>query len=400
MLSPDQVASQGPGGFLNLNGGATDPYYARADGSSYPTFVAACDAVPAEARRNRTVTVAGKEYWWLEADLSDAGLVAKIAPAGTQLTANQKAALDAADSPTATNFYITKSGLIAKVDSYSVITAAGVYRVYQTVEAARDAAADADTLFVRGTLFGVVFPKNTRLETTGATLFDNIHIGQTSGTTPQTQETTGLRGNGILYLDAPNGSTANSRTIRNSDLLGRSGVVIGQKFAQAQGLTDVVTLTSFRLKSQQPSWGSQYPSTCIIAGNGTTSAGNRPVTITLDANTYLENTQAGGSLIGGSFPAGSKIIILPGATTIIPSGGTLQSATDTVKVDIGGGRTVDQTTSYTDAQLIVDLRTPSTLFLPNTSEPPTPVGGAVLYAQGGAVKSKGSNGTITIIGSA
>jgi hypothetical protein len=35
--------------------------------------------VPEAARRNRTVNVAGAEYWWLETDLSDSGLVLKLA---------------------------------------------------------------------------------------------------------------------------------------------------------------------------------------------------------------------------------------------------------------------------------------------------------------------------------
>jgi hypothetical protein len=78
MLSPDQVASQGPGGFLNLNGGPTDPYYALSDGTSYPSLAAACAAVPTAARRNRTVSVAGTEYQWVS-DLSDAGLLPKAA---------------------------------------------------------------------------------------------------------------------------------------------------------------------------------------------------------------------------------------------------------------------------------------------------------------------------------
>jgi predicted RecA/RadA family phage recombinase len=86
MLSPDSVASQGPGGFLSLNGGPTDPYYALPDGSAYATVADACDTVPAAARRNRTVNVAGiGEMWWLEADLSDNGLVVKVgnsAPGG------------------------------------------------------------------------------------------------------------------------------------------------------------------------------------------------------------------------------------------------------------------------------------------------------------------------------
>jgi hypothetical protein len=80
MLSPDQVASQGPGGFLNLNGGPTDPYYALSDGTGYPSVAAACAAVPAAARRNRTVNVAGDDYWWLQSDLSDNGLVLKSVP--------------------------------------------------------------------------------------------------------------------------------------------------------------------------------------------------------------------------------------------------------------------------------------------------------------------------------
>jgi hypothetical protein len=79
MLSPDQVASQGPGGFLSLNGGPTDPYYAQADGSSYASLAVACSVVPTPARRNRTVNVGGQEYWWLESDLSDNGLVLKTA---------------------------------------------------------------------------------------------------------------------------------------------------------------------------------------------------------------------------------------------------------------------------------------------------------------------------------
>lgn len=87
MLSPDQVASQGPGGFLNLLGGATDPYYAQADGSAYADAATACGAVPTAARRNRTVNVAGVEYWWLESDLSDAGLVVKSASPGSPGTA-------------------------------------------------------------------------------------------------------------------------------------------------------------------------------------------------------------------------------------------------------------------------------------------------------------------------
>jgi hypothetical protein len=80
MLSPDQVASQGPGGFLNLNGGPTDPYYALPDGTGYPTAAAACAAVPTAARRNRTVNVAGDDYWWRQNDLSDNGLVLKPVP--------------------------------------------------------------------------------------------------------------------------------------------------------------------------------------------------------------------------------------------------------------------------------------------------------------------------------
>jgi hypothetical protein len=79
MLSPDQVASQGPGGFLNLNGGATDPYYALANGAGYASVADACAAVPTAARRNRTVNVLGEEYWWMESDLSDNGLVLKTA---------------------------------------------------------------------------------------------------------------------------------------------------------------------------------------------------------------------------------------------------------------------------------------------------------------------------------
>jgi hypothetical protein len=81
MLSPDQVASQGPGGFLSLNGGPTDPYYAQADGSSYASLAVACSVVPTPARRNRTVNVGGQEYWWLESDLSDNGLMLKLGAA-------------------------------------------------------------------------------------------------------------------------------------------------------------------------------------------------------------------------------------------------------------------------------------------------------------------------------
>ena len=82
MLSPDQVASQGPGGFLNLSGGPTDPYYALSDGTGYATAAAACAAVPTAARRNRTVNVGGDDYWWLQSDLSDNGLVLKSVPSG------------------------------------------------------------------------------------------------------------------------------------------------------------------------------------------------------------------------------------------------------------------------------------------------------------------------------
>lgn len=82
MPSPNSVASQGPGGFLNLLGGPTDPYYALADGSSYATLADACAAVPAAARRNRTVSVGGVEYVWLTADLSDNGLGLKVIPGG------------------------------------------------------------------------------------------------------------------------------------------------------------------------------------------------------------------------------------------------------------------------------------------------------------------------------
>lgn len=78
MLNPNQVASQGPGGFLNLNGGPTDPYYALADGTPYPDVAAACAAVPVPARKTRTVNVAGVEMQWLS-DTSDAGLQVKTA---------------------------------------------------------------------------------------------------------------------------------------------------------------------------------------------------------------------------------------------------------------------------------------------------------------------------------
>lgn len=82
MLSPDQVASQGPGGFLNLNGGPTDPYYALSNGAGYATVADACAAVPQAARRNRTVNVGGSDYWWLQTDLSDNGLILKSMPGG------------------------------------------------------------------------------------------------------------------------------------------------------------------------------------------------------------------------------------------------------------------------------------------------------------------------------
>jgi hypothetical protein len=101
MLSPSQVASQGPGGFLNLNGGPSDPYYAQADGSAYPDDAAACAAVPAEARRNRTVNVAGVEKWWQESDLSDAGLQRKQG-AGIPLAAVYDLIADGAPIPYAT----------------------------------------------------------------------------------------------------------------------------------------------------------------------------------------------------------------------------------------------------------------------------------------------------------
>ncbi|MVN77840.1 hypothetical protein GO988_16025 [Hymenobacter sp. HMF4947] len=81
MLNPDQVASQGPGGFLNLNGGPTDPYYALADGAPYPDVAAACAAVPVPARKSRTVNVAGVEMQWAATDTSDAGLKVKTAAA-------------------------------------------------------------------------------------------------------------------------------------------------------------------------------------------------------------------------------------------------------------------------------------------------------------------------------
>jgi len=66
-----------PGGYRNALGGPADAFYAQTDGTSYASLADACAAVPQAFRRNRTVNVAGQEYWWLESDLSDNGLVAK-----------------------------------------------------------------------------------------------------------------------------------------------------------------------------------------------------------------------------------------------------------------------------------------------------------------------------------
>jgi len=75
-----------PGGYRNSLGGPADEWYAQTNGTAYVSTAEACAAVPQAFRRNRTVIVAGVgEMWWLEADLSDNGLVVKVgsgAPGG------------------------------------------------------------------------------------------------------------------------------------------------------------------------------------------------------------------------------------------------------------------------------------------------------------------------------
>lgn len=63
---------------------------------------------------------------------------------------------------------------------------------------------------------------------------------------------------------------------------------------------------------------------------------------------------------------------------------------------------LDFTTDTFEAKTLQLLRVNSTIkqFLPNTTEPATPTGGGVLYVQSGALKYKGSSGTVTTLANA
>ncbi|MVN77732.1 hypothetical protein GO988_15470 [Hymenobacter sp. HMF4947] len=80
-LSPQDIGTTLPGGYVNSLGGPADAYYAHRDGTPYATAAEACAAVPVPARKSRTVNVAGLEYQWLS-DTSDAGLKLKVAAPG------------------------------------------------------------------------------------------------------------------------------------------------------------------------------------------------------------------------------------------------------------------------------------------------------------------------------
>jgi hypothetical protein len=247
------------------------------------------------------------------------------------------------------------AGLAGKVNSYGVLTSAGVYRAYDTVDLATTAAANDATLFIRGIIGGVFFRKNTRIEATGATLTDAVILGDSAGTTAHLQEASGFRGSAAVYVDANNGPAANSTTLRNLELTGPAGIVIRQEYAQAQGLRDRVTITKSLLSASSPHWNTgQYGTTSIFAFTGSSAAGNRPVDI------YLEDfpIAAAQDIFSGTLPDGSKIY-LRGTTTLTPgSGGVVQRVSRVVTVTSNGNPT-QQTIPFTDAELIVDERTAS-----------------------------------------
>ncbi|GAB3293899.1 hypothetical protein [Hymenobacter tenuis] len=70
------------GGFENKQGGPADKFYSRQDGTPYSNAAEACLAVPEGARKERTVNIAGEEWWWKITNTTDAGLVKKVTGGG------------------------------------------------------------------------------------------------------------------------------------------------------------------------------------------------------------------------------------------------------------------------------------------------------------------------------
>lgn len=68
------------------------------------------------------------------------------------------------------------------------------------------------------------------------------------------------------------------------------------------------------------------------------------------------------------------------------------------KHEFGDGTNARDTNLYRKAAN--QLGTDDAIFIGNTTEPTTPTGGGVLYVEGGALKYKGSSGTVTTLGNA
>lgn len=142
------------------------------------------------------------------------------------------------------------------------------------------------------------------------------------------------------------------------------------------------------------SWGGTYVNVDLYLGNGNTNAA--PVGKTLRATDGTGTDIAGANLTlcagrGTGSGAGGYLALqtAPAGST----GTTLGTAAERLRVDVAGNIGVNGTSFGSGAKV---------MFIANAGTVPStnPTGGGILYVESGALKYRGSSGTVTVLGAA
>ena len=229
--------------------------------------------------------------------------------------------------------------------------------------------------FNGGTANGVAYLNGSKVVTSGSALwFDGTNFGVgTGGNTLNQQSVVYKAGANTVYQQIANGSTGLGAT--NGIRVGVSSAGVGEWYSPTAAISYIDNTEQMRLTSTGLGIGTSSPSEKLTVAGGNISIG-AGYKLQYSSTAYItpENNVSGAE------------ISTTGVITFLTGSGT---PTERVRIDASGNLLLGTTSTPTTAAKVIAMG--------NATAPTASITGGILYVEGGALKFRGSSGTVTTI---